>query len=140
MTAQNGGLVSGVANTTSGALVLYSDQDIYSAGILPAATPTGAFVWRLPPAACGGSNYFLNIDADGTGGCTDPASLADGTGTDDQTASEVVFTPNGSIAATDVQTAIQEVRDEAGSGHTEVTLSADLGNNLLGLSYTGYLT
>lgn len=36
--------------------------------------------------------------------------------TDDQTASEVAFTPNGSIAATDVQAAIQEVRDEAGGG------------------------
>lgn len=39
---------------------------------------------------------------------------ADGTGTDDQTASEVPFSPNGSIAATNVQAAIQEVRDEAG--------------------------
>jgi len=36
--------------------------------------------------------------------------------TDDQTASEISFTPNGSIEATDVQSAIQEVRDEAGSG------------------------
>ena len=36
--------------------------------------------------------------------------------TDDQTASEVAFTPDGSIEATDVQSAIQEVRDEAGSG------------------------
>ncbi|WP_435624468.1 hypothetical protein [Flagellimonas sp.] len=36
--------------------------------------------------------------------------------TDDQTASEVPFTPNGSISSTDVQSAIQEVRDEAGSG------------------------
>jgi hypothetical protein len=54
-------------------------------------------------------------------------------GTDDQTASEVAFTPNGSIAATNVQAAIQEVRDEAGSGHTEVTLGADA-DVLLGLS------
>lgn len=36
--------------------------------------------------------------------------------TDDQAAAEVPFTPNGSIAATDVQAAIQEVRDEAGAG------------------------
>ena len=33
-------------------------------------------------------------------------------------ASAISFTPNGSIAATDVQAAIQEVRDEAGSTHT----------------------
>ncbi|MEO1013357.1 MAG: hypothetical protein AAFX53_18840 [Bacteroidota bacterium] len=39
---------------------------------------------------------------------------ADGTGTDDQTAAEVPFTPNGSISATNVQAAIQEVRNEAG--------------------------
>lgn len=40
-------------------------------------------------------------------------------GTDDQTASEVSFTPNGSIAADNVQLAIQEVRDEAvGTGIT----------------------
>lgn len=39
-----------------------------------------------------------------------------GSGTDDQIASEVPFTPNGSIAATNTQLAIQEVRDEAGGG------------------------
>ncbi len=40
--------------------------------------------------------------------------LASGGGTgDDQTANEVPFTPNGTIASTTVQTAIQEVRDEA---------------------------
>jgi len=46
-------------------------------------------------------------------------------GTDDQTASEVPFTPNGSIAATNVQTAIQEVRDEAGTSEsiTDATIS-----------------
>lgn len=33
--------------------------------------------------------------------------------TDDQNAGEVAFTPNGSIAATTVQAAVQEVRDEA---------------------------
>ena len=45
-------------------------------------------------------------------------------GTDDQTAAEVPFTPNGSIAATDVQAAIQEVRDEAGTSHTQGTDTA----------------
>ena len=45
-------------------------------------------------------------------------------GTDDQTASEVTFTPEGSIAATTVQGAIQEVRDEAGSA--VITLATNL--------------
>jgi len=36
-----------------------------------------------------------------------------GTNTGDQTAAQVVFTPDGTIAATTVQAAIQEVRDEA---------------------------
>jgi hypothetical protein len=40
--------------------------------------------------------------------------LADSSGA--HAASAISFTPNGSIAATDVQAAIQEVRDEAGSG------------------------
>ncbi len=35
----------------------------------------------------------------------------------DYTASQVSFTPNGDIAATNVQTAIQEVRDEASTKH-----------------------
>jgi hypothetical protein len=34
-------------------------------------------------------------------------------------ASAIAFTPHGSIAATDVQAAIQEVRDEAGGGSTD---------------------
>jgi hypothetical protein len=48
----------------------------------------------------------------------DAAALAAHTGdtVDAHDASAISFTPNGSIAATDVQTAIQEVRDEAGSG------------------------
>jgi hypothetical protein len=44
-----------------------------------------------------------------------------GGGTDDQTAAEVPFTPNGSISATNVQAAIQEVRDEAGGGESAVS-------------------
>lgn len=46
-------------------------------------------------------------------------------------ASAIAFTPNGTIAATDVQAAIQEVRDEAGAGGGPTTLFvhyADAGN------------
>ena len=112
VTATGGALYAGVANTTGGALVLYTNTDpIYTAGWLPAATPTGSVTLRFPPAAAGGNNYLLNFDADGTGGFTDPATF-----TDDQTAAEVPFTPEGSISAITVQAAIQEVRDEAGGG------------------------
>ena len=53
------------------------------------------------------------------------------TNTDDQDASEVAFSPNGSIASTTVQLAIQEVRDEAAGGsaptgyHSNNTITAD---------------
>jgi|GEM_PF-5963154 len=53
------------------------------------------------------------------------------TNTDDQDASEVAFSPNGSIAATNVQAAIQEVRDEAVGGsaptgyHSNNAITAD---------------
>ncbi len=43
----------------------------------------------------------------------DLSGISGGGGTDDQTAPEVVFTPNGSISSTNVQTAIQEVRNES---------------------------
>jgi len=60
----------------------------------------------------GNSTYF-GKNASGVVGFF---ALPSGSGTDDQVASEVPFTPNGSISSTDVQAAIQEVRDEAGSG------------------------
>lgn len=42
---------------------------------------TGADIgWTLPTAAPGGANYLLNVDADGTMGYTDPASIGGGTG------------------------------------------------------------
>ena len=138
VTASGGTISAGVANTTQGALVLYTNTDpIYTAGWLPAATPSAIVSLRFPPAPAGGNNYLFNFDADGTGGWTDPATFAaalgaddnyvtdaekavigntSGTNTGDQVASGVTFTPNGTIAATNVQLAIQEVRDEAGSG------------------------
>lgn len=74
----SGGLVSGVQLTTPGALVLYSDTTAFVSGILPAATSTATWSLRLPPAAPGGANYLFNVDADGTGGWTDPATLGGG--------------------------------------------------------------
>ena len=64
----------------------------------------------------------LELDSDklytcqpSAGGCDTAGewiALADGTGTDDQIASEVPFTPAGGIAATEVQAALQEVDAE----------------------------
>jgi len=60
----------------------------------------------------GNSTYFGKNGSGVVGFFALPA----GGGTDDQVAAEVPFTPNGSIASTNVQDAIQEVRDEAGGG------------------------
>lgn len=49
-------------------------------------------------------------------------------------ASAIEFTPNGSIAATDVQAAIQEVRDEAGGGGAPTTVDYLVGTADGGLS------
>jgi hypothetical protein len=59
------------------------------------------------------TNYFVVI----TDGAVTPL-----------TASDITFTPNGSIAATNVQAAIQEVRDEAGGGlsATDIDTLAEL--------------
>lgn len=61
----------------------------------------------------GGADEISIAGLDGT-----PVELTNhlGDATDAHDASAISFVPNGSIAATDVQTAIQEVRDEAGGG------------------------
>jgi hypothetical protein len=69
----------------------------------------------------------------GGGGSGDAdAHIADATDAHD--ASAISFTPNGSIAATDVQTAIQEVRDEAGGGGAPTTVDYLVGTADGGLS------
>lgn len=57
---------------------------------------------------------IADLGTGGSGGAVDSVNGETGAVTLD--ASEIPFTPNGSIAATDVQAAIQEVRDEAGGG------------------------
>lgn len=58
--------------------------------------------------------------------------LADASGA--HAASAIAFTPNGSIAATDVQSAIQEVRDEAAAGGAPSTADYLVGTAQGGLS------
>lgn len=75
----------------------------------------------------GGTTLSLSLESDGEAAQTvDLSSLQDGTGTDDQTAAEVPFTPEGTIAATTVQAAIQEVRDEAGAGSGDLVSTNNL--------------
>jgi len=56
---------------------------------------------------------------------------------DDQTAGEVSFTPNGTIAATTVQAAIQEVRDEAAPTASPTFTGTITVPALSGATYTG---
>lgn len=58
----------------------------------------------------GVGNRMVIAESNGT---LSTQSIPSGGGTDDQTASEVAFTPYGTIAATNTQSAIQELLDEA---------------------------
>ena len=74
-------------------------------------------------ASAAGASKLFGTNASGVVGWYD---IPVDTDTDDQTASEVGFTPNGSIAATTVQAAVQEVRDEVESkSPTTLSLTAD---------------
>ncbi|KKN19646.1 hypothetical protein LCGC14_0943650 [marine sediment metagenome] len=86
--------------------------DLYNDG----HTEMGGLI-RLRDLGVGGPALEM-VTVDNSGYLSSQAipSGSDGTGTDDQTAAEVPFIPNGSIAATNVQEAIQEVRDEATGG------------------------
>jgi len=120
VTASGGTLYAGVANTTQGALVLYSNTDpIYTAGWLPAATPTGIVTLRFPPAAAGGSNYLLNFDADGTGGFTDPATF--GSPADDTAYDATTWDANTDAAT---KNAIRDKIETLAGGHDAVTINA----------------
>lgn len=60
-----------------------------------------------------GANLELSLSSDGEATkVIDLSSLQDGTGTDDQTAAEVVNSPSGNLIATDVQAALNEIQTE----------------------------
>ena len=59
VTATGGTLRAGVAGTTQGALVLHTNTDpIYTAGFMPAASPTAIVAIKFPPAPPAGANYL----------------------------------------------------------------------------------
>ena len=62
-------------------------------------------------AGLSGTTLTITLD-DATTVTVDLSELQDGIGTDDQTATEVTFTQYGTISATNVQAAIEELADE----------------------------
>ncbi len=59
--------------------------------------------------------YLTSAEGDAAYDATGAAAAVQAN-VDNLTAADIAFVPNGNIAATDVQAAIQEVRDEAGAG------------------------
>jgi hypothetical protein len=84
----------------------------------------GRWMDKSEDASPTGTDTIMTYDGSATRTATIASvlALAD-SGTDDQTAAEVPFTPDGNIASTNVQDAIVEVRDEAsgGSGDAQTT-------------------
>lgn len=87
-----------------------------------------------PPATCTpGTAPTVWFDSDATAGqnwlgctATDTWTVLGGTGTDDQTAAEVPFTPAGGIAANQVQAAIEEVDAEKQAADADLTTYAGI--------------
>lgn len=76
ITAASGTLAAGVANTTQGTLVLYTNTNpVYAFGLSPAASPSASVSLKAPPGMPTADNSLLNFDINGTGGWTDPATF-----------------------------------------------------------------
>lgn len=103
--------------------------DVYSTsstqkGLVPGSNSLGSTyflnadgTWAVPPVdGTGTDNQTLSFTSPNlsiTGGnSVDLSALQDGTGTDDQIASEVPSTPSGNLAATDVQGALNELQSD----------------------------
>jgi len=114
VTAAGGALYAGVANTTQGALVLYTNTDpIYTAGFTPAATPSGSVTIKFPPAPPTGANYLWNVDVNGTSDWTDPASFEPALGNPAVTGYVLASTDAGVRSWVEMTGGSAEVQDEA---------------------------
>ena len=103
-----------------------SDTLVTAKGDLIAATASGA----VDNLAVGTNGKVLTADSTAATGMSWQTPAA--------TAAAIVFTPNGSIAATDVQAAIVEVRDEAQPLDAELTAIAGLTSAAdKGIQFTG---
>lgn len=69
----------GTASTSTGS-VNFKNATNANLFTITSGVSGAALAWTLPTAAPGGANYLLNVDADGTMGYTDPASLGGGSG------------------------------------------------------------
>lgn len=74
-------LALGTSRTNDGKIIFSSGTALNDYLFNIVASNFGAnLTWILPTAAPGGANYLLNVDADGTMGYTDPATLGGGAG------------------------------------------------------------
>lgn len=64
----------GTSSTNDGSLLIKNSTDANWFTLTSGETTT-SYSWILPLVASGGDNYLINVDADGTMGYTDPASL-----------------------------------------------------------------
>ncbi|MFL1897454.1 beta strand repeat-containing protein, partial [Aquimarina sp. 2-A2] len=80
-------------------------------GAIDALAATSSDDQNLTGATLTGTSLQIDIEG-GTSTTVDLAGLQDGTGTDNQTAAQVAFTPTGNTTSTDVQAAIEEIQTE----------------------------
>lgn len=74
-------LAVGTSSSATGAVIFNNAVTSKMFTITSGSTNVaGDIGWTLPTAAPGGANYLLNVDADGTMGYTDPASIGGGSG------------------------------------------------------------
>lgn len=126
----------GGAPTTADYLVGTTQAGL-SAEIVVGATPGGELggTWAAPTVDAthsGSSHAAVQAAAEATAAAALDAHLADATDAHDATA--ISFAPDGSIAATTVQAAIVEVRDEAAGGGAPSTADYLVGTAQGGLS------
>lgn len=116
--AAGGTLSAGVANTTQGALILYTNTDpLYYFGITPAASPTAMVSLKAPPAMPTADNSLWNCDINGTCGWTDPATLGGGaTAINDLTDVDTTGKATGKILKFDASGNLVVGDDSTGSG------------------------
>ncbi|HPV30366.1 MAG TPA: hypothetical protein PLT30_12930 [Deltaproteobacteria bacterium] len=77
----SGGLASlAPGEDIAGELFLYEAGGTDTFTLSAPADITTSYTWTLPGTAAGGANYLINVDADGTMGYTDPATLGGGGG------------------------------------------------------------
>jgi len=120
----SGGLKSGEQAVTQGALTLYSNANPYGFGILPAPTLSESWFIKFPAGFPTVNNAILNVDIDGTGGWTDPATLG-GDNLGSATASTVIALFNTGTCSGYLKSD-GTCDTPSGAAHDAVTLDTEL--------------